>query len=107
MAVSHADPIKAAVASAAGTHLDLFQRLIISPVLGRTRRAAYGDGRGAHVLTVRTPTASHRTLGRIAAPTRSPERVRLEPGWPAEAGPVSEVRPRRPTGHGGRGGPGG
>jgi len=31
VAVSHADPIKAAVADAAGTHLDLFQRLVISP----------------------------------------------------------------------------
>ena len=29
--VSHADPIKAAVAHAAGTHLDLFQRIVISP----------------------------------------------------------------------------
>lgn len=29
--VSHADPIKAAVANAVGTHLDLFQRIIISP----------------------------------------------------------------------------
>ena len=29
--VSHADPIKAAVASALGTHLDLFQRINISP----------------------------------------------------------------------------
>ena len=31
VAVSHADPIKAAVAQAAGTPLDLFQRLVISP----------------------------------------------------------------------------
>lgn len=31
VAVSHADPIKAAVAMAAGVHLDLFQRLVISP----------------------------------------------------------------------------
>ena len=31
VAVSHADPIKAAVASAAGTHLDHFQRLTVSP----------------------------------------------------------------------------
>ena len=31
VAVSHADPIKAAVASAAGTHLDLFQRLTVAP----------------------------------------------------------------------------
>ncbi len=31
VAVSHADPIKAAVADAVGTHLDLFQRICISP----------------------------------------------------------------------------
>lgn len=29
--VSHADPIKAAVADAVGSHLDLFQRIVISP----------------------------------------------------------------------------
>ena len=29
--VSHADPIKAAVAQAQGVHLDLFQRIVISP----------------------------------------------------------------------------
>lgn len=31
VAVSHADPIKAAVAHSLGTHLDLFQRIVISP----------------------------------------------------------------------------
>src|SRR3954452_10218064 len=31
VAVSHADPIKAAVADAMGTHLDLFQRVVVSP----------------------------------------------------------------------------
>lgn len=31
VAVSHADPIKAAVAMAAGIHIDSFQRLVISP----------------------------------------------------------------------------
>jgi probable phosphomutase (TIGR03848 family) len=31
VAVSHADPIKAAVAHVLGTHLDLFQRIVISP----------------------------------------------------------------------------
>ena len=31
VAVSHADTIKAAVAAAIGTHLDLFQRIVISP----------------------------------------------------------------------------
>ena len=29
--VSHADTIKAAVAHAMGTHIDLFQRIVISP----------------------------------------------------------------------------
>jgi len=31
VAVSHADPIKAVVAHAMGTHLDLFQRIVVSP----------------------------------------------------------------------------
>jgi probable phosphoglycerate mutase len=31
VAVSHADPIKVAVADALGTHLDLFQRIVVSP----------------------------------------------------------------------------
>jgi probable phosphoglycerate mutase len=31
VAVSHADPIKAAAAAALGTHLDLFQRIVVSP----------------------------------------------------------------------------
>lgn len=31
VAVSHADPIKAAVAQALGTHLDLFQRIVVGP----------------------------------------------------------------------------
>ena len=31
VAVSHADPIKAAIAMAAGVHLDNFQRLVVSP----------------------------------------------------------------------------
>jgi probable phosphoglycerate mutase len=31
VAVSHADPIKAAIAEAMGTHLDLFQRIVVGP----------------------------------------------------------------------------
>ena len=49
VAVSHADPIKAAVATAAGTHLDLFQRLTIAPC--SVSAVAYTGG-GPHVLTV-------------------------------------------------------
>ncbi|MHB1709811.1 MAG: histidine phosphatase family protein [Acidimicrobiales bacterium] len=48
-AVSHADPIKAAVAAAAGTHLDLFQRLVISPC--SVSALAYAED-GPHVLCV-------------------------------------------------------
>jgi probable phosphoglycerate mutase len=49
VAVSHADPIRAAVAHALGTHLDLFQRLVISPC--SFTAIAYGDA-GPTVLTV-------------------------------------------------------
>jgi probable phosphoglycerate mutase len=49
VAVSHADPIRAAVAHAMGSHLDLFQRLVISPCSLTT--IAYG-GDGPMVLTV-------------------------------------------------------
>lgn len=47
--VSHADPIKAAVAQATGTHLDLFQRIVISPC--SITAIAYGSS-GPVVLTV-------------------------------------------------------
>ena len=46
---SHADPIKAVVADASGTHLDLFQRLVISPC--SVTAIAFADG-GPTVLTV-------------------------------------------------------
>jgi probable phosphomutase (TIGR03848 family) len=51
VAVSHADVIKAAVAHALGTHLDLFQRIVISPC--SVTAIAYGDG-GPTVLSVNT-----------------------------------------------------
>lgn len=49
VAVSHADPIKAAVADALGTHLDLFQRIVISTC--SVTAIAYGPA-GPAVLTV-------------------------------------------------------
>lgn len=49
VAVSHADPIRAAVAHAMGTHLDLFQRVVVSPC--SLSAIAYGDD-GPAVLTV-------------------------------------------------------
>ncbi len=47
--VSHADPIKAAVAHAAGAHLDQFQRFVISPC--SVTAIAYGEA-ASTVLTV-------------------------------------------------------
>lgn len=49
VAVSHADPIKAATAAAVGTHLDLFQRIVISPC--SVTAVLYGTT-GPIVLTV-------------------------------------------------------
>ena len=49
VAVSHADPIKAALAHALGMHLDLFQRLTIAP--GSITTIVYGAG-GPTVLGV-------------------------------------------------------
>ena len=58
MAVSHADPIKAALADALGTHLDLFQRIVISPcsvtrhlVLARRARSCSPPTRTGDDLT--------------------------------------------------------
>jgi probable phosphoglycerate mutase len=47
---SHADPIKAAVAHALGTHLDLFQRIMISP--GSVSAIEYAEGQAPAVLMV-------------------------------------------------------
>lgn len=51
VAVSHADPIKAAVAHALGTHLDLFQRIAI--FTASVSAITYGPG-GPTVLAVNT-----------------------------------------------------
>ena len=59
VAVSHADPIRAAVAHAMGTHLDLFQRVVVSPC--SLTAVAYGDG-GPMVLTVNSGVDSGAAL---------------------------------------------
>ena len=53
--VSHADPIKAAVAHAMGTHIDLFQRIVISTC--SVTAIAYGHG-APIVLTVNSTGGS-------------------------------------------------
>lgn len=55
VAVSHADPIRAAVAHAMGAHLDLFQRVVVSPC--SVTAIAYGPA-GPTVLTVNDTTAT-------------------------------------------------
>jgi probable phosphoglycerate mutase len=59
VAVSHADPIKAAVADALGTHLDLFQRIVISPC--SVSAVSYGP-EGPIVLTVNSTGDDLRSL---------------------------------------------
>ena len=54
VAVSHADPIKAAVADALGSHLDLFQRIVISPCSVTAVR--YGP-LGPNVMSVNSTSA--------------------------------------------------
>lgn len=55
VAVSHADPIRAAVAHALGVHLDLFQRVVVSPC--SLTAIAHGDD-GPAVLTVNDTAAT-------------------------------------------------
>jgi probable phosphomutase (TIGR03848 family) len=57
--VSHADPIKAAVAHALGTHLDLFQRIVISTC---SVSAIYYSSSGPVVLTVNSVGESLKEL---------------------------------------------
>jgi len=59
VAVSHADPIKAAAAQAVGTPLDLFQRLVVSPC--SVTVIVYSGG-GPVVLTVNSTGDDLRTL---------------------------------------------
>ena len=60
VAVSHADPIKAAVAQALGTPLDLFQRIMIAP--SAITVVAYRRG-GPSVLTVNSLAGDLAWLG--------------------------------------------
>jgi probable phosphoglycerate mutase len=59
VAVSHADPIKAVVAHAMGTHLDLFQRIVVSPC--SVTAVLYTDG-GPIVLCVNSTGRDLTTL---------------------------------------------
>jgi probable phosphomutase (TIGR03848 family) len=58
---SHADPIKAALAHALGTHLDLFQRILISP--GSVSAISCMEGRAPAVLMVNSTAEPLSGLG--------------------------------------------
>ncbi len=73
---SHADPIKAAVAHALGTHLDLFQRIVISP--GSVSAISYVQGQAPAVLMV---NASLEPLSGLRAARTEGDVERDEP-WP-------------------------
>mgnify|MGYP000848485870 CR=1 FL=1 len=60
VAVSHADPIKAAMAHALGTHLDLFQRIVVSPC---SISAIGYTGEGPVALTVNSTGGPLTDLG--------------------------------------------
>jgi probable phosphoglycerate mutase len=60
VAVSHADPIKAAVSHALGAHLDLFQRVVIAPA--SVTAIAYAR-QGVSVLTVNSTGGDLAALG--------------------------------------------
>jgi probable phosphoglycerate mutase len=57
--VSHADPIKAAIAHYTGVHLDLFQRIVVSPC--SITAIVYGPG-GPTVLAVNSVGSSLKEL---------------------------------------------
>ena len=66
VAVSHADPIKVAVAHALGSHLDLFQRIMIATA--SITAIAYRR-EGPSVLTVNSVNGD---LGALLGPARPP-----------------------------------
>ena len=60
VAVSHADPIRAAIADAMGTHLDLFQRIVVGPC---SISALLFTADGPLVLAVNTNGGSLKGVG--------------------------------------------
>ncbi|MGX5357374.1 MSMEG_4193 family putative phosphomutase [Kocuria sp. KH4] len=60
---SHADPIKAALAHALGTHLDLFQRIVVSPC--SVSAISYAPGQAPTVLTL---NSTHEPLSGLRSP---------------------------------------
>ncbi len=56
LVVSHADPIKSVLADALGVHLDLFQRIVVSP--GSVSAISYGGTSPSVVLVNWTGPAS-------------------------------------------------
>jgi probable phosphomutase (TIGR03848 family) len=94
--VSHADPIKAVVAEALGLHLDMFQRILISPA--SVSAISYSD-LSPSVMLVNWTGASGRLPQKGAPATGGPGA-----GAPATGAPASRVRGGRVRGGRVRGG---
>jgi probable phosphoglycerate mutase len=86
VAVSHADPIKAAVASALGTHLDLFQRIMIAPC--SVTAVAYGPT-GPAVLAVNSTA----TIGDLRKPAKAEPAAKASAPAPEPAAKASAPAP--------------
>jgi probable phosphomutase (TIGR03848 family) len=82
--VSHADPIKAVVAEALGLHLDMFQRVLISPA--SVSAISYSD-QGPSVLLVNWTGPSGRLPQKAAPGTGGPGT-----GLPGKSSAVSRLR---------------
>jgi len=79
--VSHADPIKAVLAEALGLHLDLFQRIDVSPAsLSAVAYASSGPGTPHVMFANWAPSAP-------VQPTSRPEQPASSPALPAEPAP--------------------
>lgn len=79
VAVSHADPIKVALASALGSPLDLFQRIVVGPC--STSIVAYGD-HSPRVLALN----SYCDPGLVGVPAKTASRRRARSGPPGAVG---------------------
>ena len=93
--VSHADPIKAAIAHYTGVHLDLFQRIVVSPAsvtvfeLSAARR---GDGEVQRHRLARRAAADRRTSRPRSEPQRTSD---VDAGYPGGASEPSNGRRER------------
>ena len=82
--VSHADPIKALLAEALGMHLDLFQRIIVSPA--SVSAMSYGPGGPSVIFMNRAPSSAAPGQPGPPAPQAPHARAPVVPASPGQQG---------------------